>query len=59
MKLPESSRGFREDPAALFERQIHGGVYTTGHALIDVIKIAAVYGFARKPSLIAAMARGK
>lgn len=46
-----------EDPAALFERQIHGGVYTTGHVLLDVIKVAAVYGFARKPSLIAAMAR--
>ena len=48
-----------DDPGTLFERQIHGGVYTTGHALIDVIKIAAVYGFARKPSLIAALARRK
>ncbi len=46
-----------EDPQVLFERQIHGGVYTTGYQLIDVIKYAAIYGFARKPSLIAAMAR--
>jgi hypothetical protein len=48
-----------DDPQVLFERQIHGGVYTTGYQLIDVIKYAAIYGFARKPSLIAAMARGK
>lgn len=47
-----------EDPRALFERQIHGGVYTSGYQLIDVIKFAAIYGFARKPSLLAAMARG-
>lgn len=46
-------------PQALFERQIHGGVYTAGFQLIDAIKCAAVYGFARKPSLIKAMARRK
>lgn len=48
-----------EDATSCFERQIHGVVYTTRYALIDVFKTAAVIEFARKPSLIAAMARGK
>jgi hypothetical protein len=44
-------------PASLFERQIHGGVYSLAYALDDAIRYAALYGFARRPSLMAAMAR--
>lgn len=46
-------------PEVLFERQIHGGVYTSGYKLIDAINYAAVYGFARRPSLLKALARGR
>jgi hypothetical protein len=48
-----------DPPATLFERQIHGGVYCMPWALDDAIRFAAVYGFARKPRLIAQAVRGR
>jgi hypothetical protein len=48
-----------DPPARLFERQIHGGVYCMPWALDDAIRVAALYGFARKPSLITRALRGR
>lgn len=46
-----------DDPAVLFSRQIHGGVYSMPFALDDALKYAAVIGFARKPQLLGQMLR--
>lgn len=48
-----------DDPADLFARQIHGGVYTLPFATNDAIKFAAMYGLTRRPKLLAAAVRGK
>ena len=48
-----------DPPSKLFERQIHGGVYCMPWALDDAIRFAAIYGFARKPRLIAQAVRGR
>jgi hypothetical protein len=41
-----------EQPAALFERQFHGGVYTMPYRLEDAIRIAGLIGVAKRPGLI-------
>jgi hypothetical protein len=48
-----------DEPSRLFARQIHGGVYCMPWALDDAIRFAAIYGFARKPSLLARTLRGR
>jgi hypothetical protein len=42
-----------ERAAAIFGEQIHGGVYAQGYGLEREIALAALAGFAKKPSLLA------
>jgi hypothetical protein len=50
---PDPSR-----PATLFERQIHGGVYAMADGLDETIRVAALLGLVRRPSLLPGLLRG-
>lgn len=55
--LSETNQAATDGPAALFARQIHGGVYSMAYALDDAIKLAALYGFTRRPKLLTQILR--
>jgi hypothetical protein len=55
--LNDDARPAPDDPAALFTRQIHGGVHAMAWSLDDAIKFASVYGFARRPRLLLELLR--
>jgi hypothetical protein len=48
-----------ERAAAVFSEQIHGGVFAQPWAMYSEIRVSAVYGLIRRPSLLVALARGR